>query len=188
MKTKNNVQKAILKSLAVVISFVLISFTVSAQGFWESLLENNTFSEIALAMAESGSESNQASTNTGSTADLNTYASLLEAETEDVLELEDWMTNETNFATSFSIEEEIESPIELENWMTDESIFSGTLMSLEIETEEAMELENWMLDAENFEVEKQKEYIAGSSINIENVKDSELELEPWMFDQNVWRN
>ena len=56
MKTKNNVQKAILKSLAVIISSVLISFTVSAQGFWESILENNTFNEIALAMVESNSE------------------------------------------------------------------------------------------------------------------------------------
>jgi hypothetical protein len=38
MKTKNNVQKTILRSAAVIVSFVLISFTVSAQDFWKRLL------------------------------------------------------------------------------------------------------------------------------------------------------
>jgi len=52
MKTKNNVQKTILRSLAVVLSFVLISFTVNAQDFWKKLLENSSFNEIALAMVE----------------------------------------------------------------------------------------------------------------------------------------
>jgi hypothetical protein len=51
MKTKNNVQKAVLRSAAVVVSFVLISFTVSAQTFWKRLLENTGFSDIAIAMA-----------------------------------------------------------------------------------------------------------------------------------------
>ena len=188
MKTKNNVQKAILKSLAVVVSFVLISFTVSAQGFWESLLENNTFSEIALAMAESGSESNQASTDADNNADFSAYASLLEEEAEDVLELENWMTNEANFTSSFTIEEEMESPIELEDWMTDEAFFGGTLINLEIETEETLELGNWMLDTEKFELEDQNEYTTGSTFNFENIEDNELELEAWMFDQNVWNN
>ena len=56
MKTTNNVQKAILRSGAVVISFVLISFTVSAQEFWKKLLTNSSFNEIALAMVETSNE------------------------------------------------------------------------------------------------------------------------------------
>ena len=50
MKTKNNVQQAILKSLAVVTSLVIISLTVSAQDYWKSLLGN--FNEVELAVLE----------------------------------------------------------------------------------------------------------------------------------------
>jgi len=194
MKTKNNVQKAILKSLAVVVSFVLISFTVSAQDFWESLFENSTFSEIALAMAESNPETSQAFSDAASSANLNAFTSLLEEETEEDLDVEDWMTNEANFATSFLFEEEIESQIELENWMTDESNFNGTLMILEVETEDNLEVESWMLATENFEVEnhtsktEQKKHITAETFIFENLEDSGLELEPWMLKNKVWKN
>lgn len=53
MKTKNSVQKTVLRSAAVLISFVLISFTVSAQGFWIRLLENSSLKDIAIAMVHS---------------------------------------------------------------------------------------------------------------------------------------
>ena len=52
MKTKNNVQKTILRSGAVIISFVLITFTVSAQEFWKKLIELSSFNDIAIAMIE----------------------------------------------------------------------------------------------------------------------------------------
>jgi hypothetical protein len=189
MKTTNNVQKAILKSLAVVVSFVLISFTVSAQGFWTSILENTSFSEIALAMVETNSE-----TNHSTTADAN-FADLLETEAEEALELEDWMVNEANFTSVFSIEEETENPLEMEDWMSNENYFTGTTLSLEIETEEALELENWMLEDRNFEPETlenktigEKRIIVGRDFIFVHIADEELGLESWMTNNKVWRN
>ena len=188
MKTTNNVQKAILKSLAVVVSFVLISFTVSAQGFWTSILENTSFNEIALAMVETSSET------TTSGADAN-FAELLETEAEDALELEDWMVNEANFTTSFSIKEETESPLEMEDWMIDANYFTETTLSLEIETEEALEIEDWMIEDKNFEPETldnetigEKRIIVGRNFIFVHIADDELPLESWMTNNKVWRN
>ena len=60
MRTTNKVQKTenkpiaktISKTLAIVISLVLISFTVSAQGFWKQILVNNTYGKMAELMVE----------------------------------------------------------------------------------------------------------------------------------------
>lgn len=60
MRTTKNVQKTeskaikktISKTFAIVISLVLISFTVSAQGFWKHLLVNNTYGKMAELMVE----------------------------------------------------------------------------------------------------------------------------------------
>jgi hypothetical protein len=186
MKTTNNVQKAILKSLAVVVSFVLISFTVSAQGFWTSILENTSFSEIALAMVETNSKTNHSTAN---------FTELLETEAEEALVIEDWMVNEANFTSVFSIEEETENPLEMEEWMSNENYFTGTTLSLEIETEEALELENWMMEDRNFEpatLENKtvgvKEIIVGRDFIFVNIADNELKLESWMTNNKVWRN
>ena len=50
--TNNEVERVLLRSAAVIISFVLPSFTVSAQGFWRELLTNNSFGKVALLMVE----------------------------------------------------------------------------------------------------------------------------------------
>jgi len=60
MRTTNNVQKTenkqlkktISKTFAIIISLVLISFTVSAQGFWKQILTNNTYGKMAELMVE----------------------------------------------------------------------------------------------------------------------------------------
>ena len=60
MRTTNNIQKTetkpikktISKMFAIIISLVLISFTVSAQGFWKHLLVNNTYGKMAELMVE----------------------------------------------------------------------------------------------------------------------------------------
>jgi hypothetical protein len=178
MKTTNNVQKTILKSLAVIVSSVLISFTVSAQGFWESLLENNTFNEIALAMVTSYSETESTLVDDGSSANTASFAGLLEEVVEEALELEDWMTNEANFTSNFTIEEVVESPMELEDWMKDETYFAVPSIRLEVDAEEALEIESWMLDSEKFNAE----------IEFAHVEDYELDIEPWMTDSKVWKN
>ncbi len=92
MKTKNNVQKVVLRSAAIIVSFVLISFTVNAQDFWKTILKNSSFNTIALAMV-----------NTRSDAELPTETESLEAmkfseEIEKRMEVEDWMTDTTIFA------------------------------------------------------------------------------------------
>ena len=95
MKTKNNVQKIILRSLAIVVSFFLISFTVSAQDFWKKLLENSSFNQIACAMIETSDDDSSeipASTN-------NSF--YYEKAFDSKLELENWMTSENYFMSTF---------------------------------------------------------------------------------------
>ena len=114
MKTKNNVQKTILRSIAVVVSFVLISFTVSAQDFWKKLLENSSFNEIALAMVETSPEK----PDSDSKAENLNYA-YQENESEPTLEIEDWMLDEE----LFQVNENVELPLEVEPWMTSEKVW-----------------------------------------------------------------
>jgi len=118
MKTKNNVQKAIfLKTAAVVVSFVLVSLTVSAQDFWKKLLTNSSFNEIALAMVETTNNPGETETSTDYS-----YLHALETEVDPVLEVEGWMMDETNFSYLFHTNE-IESVLEVEDWMFNESLF-----------------------------------------------------------------
>jgi len=67
MGTTNNVQKTenkliaktISKTFAIVISLLLISFTVSAQGFWKQILVNNTYGKMAELMVEQKNAENR---------------------------------------------------------------------------------------------------------------------------------
>jgi hypothetical protein len=90
---ENNVQRAILRSVAVIISFVLVSYTVSAQDFWRKLITNSSFNEIAIAMIETNGKITAAKHTPG--AKLNYF--YLEEANDPVLELEDWMTNNQLF-------------------------------------------------------------------------------------------
>lgn len=142
MKTKNNVQKAINKSFAVIIGLVLLSFTVNAQNFWKSVLENTGFSEIALAMV---------STNENVyVSDANSMAVYFETEQETEIELENWMTEEANFESSYFLPE-TENELELENWMTTENYFERNNVTI-LESESRLELETWMMDNQNWEM------------------------------------
>ena len=136
MKTRNNVQKAILRSAAVIISFVLISLTVSAQDFWKKLLANSSFNEIAIAMTET---SKKAEVPVDSEMKIsNTF--FMNEESEEQLQIEDWMTNENNFNSSvFTITDVQESALNIENWMMDDHLFENNL-----ETEPELKVEDWM--------------------------------------------
>ncbi len=171
MKTKNNVQKAILKSMVMGLSLVLISLTLNAQDFWKTLMENNSFNVIALAMVDNTVEASPAST------DANVFAKYMEEEIEETLDVEEWMTNENNFETFLTIELENENPLELEDWTTNETLFDAYSMYFEIETEEALELEDWMTKATNF---------SNSTFQIINETENELELENWMISEKMW--
>lgn len=177
MKTRNNVQKAITKSLAVIISLVLLSITVNAQNFWKTVLENNSFSQIALAMADVP-ETSTASSDAFTTSDMNAYAEYMVVESEEALDLENWMVNENNFFTTIEIESAVESTLELEDWMTNESLFNGNAAYLNIETEEALEVEDWMTNTNSFEV---------PAIEVETESEEALDVEPWMTNNKVWK-
>lgn len=117
----NNVRKAVLRSAAVIISFVLVSYTVSAQEFWKKLITNSSFNEIAIAMIETNGKLTSANRVPGAKL---TYFYLEEAK-DPAFELEEWMTNSQLFETiDLSLQSETEVPLALENWMLDETNFN----------------------------------------------------------------
>ncbi len=197
MKTKNKVQQAILKSLTIVTSLVLISITINAQDYWKSQLGNYIFNESELAMVTNNNVAIPVEHNA------NVFVSFVEQETEEALELENWMIDESYFTIDFSIEEEIEKPLDLENWITDEALFSTNSLYQEVETEEALELENWMTDESYFttgfsieeEIEKPldlenwmtDEALFSTNLSYQEVETEEpLELESWMVSEKTW--
>ncbi|MBK6283284.1 MAG: hypothetical protein IPF54_12100 [Draconibacterium sp.] len=136
MKTKNNVQKTVLRTGAVVVSFVLISFTVAAQDFWKTLLTNSSFNQIALAMVETSKKSDVKATETK--AAMANY--IYENEYDANLTVEDWMKNSTYFKPV--VFQEVEPCLQVENWMKNEKLFTTA-----IETERPLALENWMTNS-----------------------------------------
>ncbi len=176
MKTRNNVQKAITKSLAVIISLVLISITVNAQDFWRTVMENNSFSQIAMAMVDN-TEASSVSADAYATTDLSAYAEYATVEAENALEVEDWMLAENNFFTTVAVETEVEEAMEVENWMTNESLFDGMASYFKVETEEALEVEDWMQDSNVFGV---------ISVDVEEETETGLEVEAWMTNAEIW--
>ncbi|MBW6534507.1 MAG: hypothetical protein K0B11_05830 [Mariniphaga sp.] len=138
MKTKTNFRKAVLRSVAVVVSFVLVSITVSAQEFWKKVITYSSFNEIAVAMVETPKKESPANENTE-----NAFWYAFDKAFDPALELEGWMTSENYFSTEFSIENEVEVPVALESWMLDESLF----YTHEVQ-EEPLMLESWMTSAD----------------------------------------
>jgi len=137
MKTKNNTQKTVLKSLAVLAGFIMISLTVSAQDLLQSFIENDTAKEIALTITEKDSESQLKSTPAKELTNLNSIETLFKIESENTMELEEWMTNENLFRveenptkkkiirkSSFVSEETEDSKLEFEDWMVNPKCWS----------------------------------------------------------------
>lgn len=137
MKTKNNVQKTATRAAAVIVSFVLISFTVTAQDFWKTVLTNSSFNQIALAMVESSKKTNMPEKNSAATATNYIYNS----ENDVSLVVEDWMTSNDYFKPAAFIPAEKEIKLSVEEWMLNENLFSQTA-----ETETGLKLENWMVN------------------------------------------
>ena len=169
MKTKNNVQKTIAKTLAAGMSLVLISFTVNAQDFWKSFMENSGLNNIATAMVEPAKTETYNVTNTNSSA--------FTEENEEPLELETWMTDENNFTTTFSIESETEAPLALENWMKNENTFNASNFVMEEESENALELESWMTSDSSFGI---------SNLKIVDEAEQPMAMADWMTSDKIW--
>lgn len=144
MKTKNKVQKAITKSLAVVISFVLISITANAHHFWKTVIENSSLNQIAMAMvhnseATTTNEPSSTSVKNGNSENLALRSekmfnvppctineSIFEGtatyfvETEDALNLGKFMEN-THLSKIQAIKTEQKSTIKEKAWMTNKN-------------------------------------------------------------------
>lgn len=142
--SNKQVERVILRSAAVIISFVLISFTVSAQGFWRELLTNNSFGKVALLMVEESATA-EATAESALPAKSSKSIFYFEQAADEALEIESWMTDDVYFgAYTHLAVPEAEASQELEEWMKDENYFSNKL-TVE-EQEEELELEAWMTD------------------------------------------
>ncbi len=204
MKTINSkLQKAEMKSLTIVAAIFAAVFTLNAQG---AKFENSAMNENSLALKNNSNAMNTATVKTENTAAAGAYANFLIEESDEALEMEDWMVNESKFY--FHLETEMEIPMELESWMTDATYF-GAAALLETETEETLNVENWMLNDSLFnapEAEKTaaKQESAPKSKNVSSgatyqgtkfgrrvfilveEEDPKLNLEQWMVDYRHW--
>jgi hypothetical protein len=132
MKTKTDFRKTAIRSGAVVVSFVLVSFTVSAQGFWKKLLTNSSFSEIAIAMIEAPAVESVTEVPVKGNASWTDYDKAFDPE----LELEGWMTSEDYFHSAVT-----ETGDDAVREMAAETSFTLNLQ----ESEKTLELEDWMI-------------------------------------------
>ncbi len=105
------------------------------------------------------------------TSSTHSFNALLAEETEKAMELEAWMTNESNFFSTISLDVETEKANELEAWMTNESNFFSA-MEMEAATEKVLELEDWMLNDNLF----------SAAYSLEEANEGPLKMESWMLD------
>lgn len=192
---ENRIQQVVLKTTAVLISLVLLSYNINAQGIWKTVWE-----DASLAMETYHAASNEV-----------IYASNVAAkEAEHAMELESWMINTRHFTAHAELKTETENALEIEPWMTNTAYFSATNYAVP-EAEETLELEKWMV-SDDFGVEKDSmknkkksklkatndEHAIAENVTVENQKGNHvvkaknftyrelsepaLKFEDWMFD------
>ncbi|MGM0621259.1 MAG: hypothetical protein ACQETJ_09470 [Bacteroidota bacterium] len=151
MKTKiesqeiKKVQHVTLTMALISVSLMIMSVAANAQESMKSYYASNEADYTAFLRNEARPVSvKKASFNATAT-----FAALLETESENLLEVEEWMVNENNFGTFISLEAETDEPLELEEWMTDEARFYTTFEIVE-EAEGELKVENWMLNSNLF--------------------------------------
>lgn len=136
MKTKNNVQKTILSTSAVIVTLVLLSYTVTARNFWKMVLENSSFNQIAISMTDSRVKTKETQANNETW--MEKMVTVNEQEPE--MKVEDWMKESGNFEVVNLLPEiSVEQPLEVEDWMKNESYFEVSDKS-----EEPLAIEPWM--------------------------------------------
>lgn len=126
MRTTNNLQKTgnkpitktISKTFAIVISLVLISFTVSAQVFWKHLLVNNTYGEMAELMVEQKNADDQL---LNARTNVTTRAITAETLQDNRLQSAPQMTFESYFGSDWIANQNIMKTHERIDWRLDES-------------------------------------------------------------------
>lgn len=138
----------VLRAGAVVVSVILLSFTVSAQGLMKQILSYNSFGKTAILMVSASGEAAPEAEPVRAELDLQVRAGnggfLAERAFDLPLEIEAWMTDEVFFGAYRSIlQEESDIPLEIETWMTSESYFCSRFTP---EREDELKLETWMID------------------------------------------
>ncbi|WP_321376380.1 hypothetical protein [uncultured Draconibacterium sp.] len=139
MKTKNNVQKASTRLLALGLILVVLSLNVQAQYLGKSLSGTASFKGIAFAMVDNSIESDLSS------IEADVYVSNFDVETEEALKVEDWMIYRASFDVySQYLQLEQEEALKVEDWMIDNKTFDHWSFQFTEETESPLELEDWM--------------------------------------------
>ena len=137
---ENNVQKTILRSIAVIVSFVLLSFTVAAQGYWKQLLINNSFNQIATALVENPSKKLPAEKSTENPSPANDGFNYFYETNETSLNIEPWMTDEGYWElVPYDFNTVNESGLSLKPWMVETDFFNAGRVQ-----EAPLELQGWM--------------------------------------------
>ena len=144
MKTRNNVQKAGLRIIATIVSFVLISYTVSAQNFWRELFTINSFGELAEAMIEPSTRPVRNTNITDSYSNL-WFGHLVSKVQENNLYVENWMFNDISADYSATmLKGECEPVLEMEEWMFSESEEKHEDLFARVKEEE-LTFKEWMI-------------------------------------------
>jgi len=90
--------------LAIVLSLVLISFTVSAQGFWKQILTNNTYGKMAELMVEQKNAEDQLMNANAYSSETKIAQPVIHSETAQEMTFENyfgsqWITNQNVLKT-----------------------------------------------------------------------------------------
>jgi len=134
----NQLSRVLTHAAAVLVSVVLLSFTVNAQDLFKELLSHTSYGKMALVMSD---ESN---TNETSELPATTYtaAFAVESETDAPMAIESWMTNDEYFGSANVFNQVAQDEaLEVESWMTNENYFGSTEVFNQVEQDEALEIE-----------------------------------------------
>jgi len=197
MKTKNNIQKTALKVVAA--GLVIFSFAANAQFAMKTVFEENESGQMAMAMGKTNNNFGTSTMKANNFTEANAIAAYFVKETEEPLQLEDWMTDANRFAPTFIIETENEIPLEVESWMLNEKTFDFNSINVEIETEEPMSVEGWMVDEKTFSNGGKESSVAETQndsrtistktfVYSEEDTEEKLLVEEWMVNPKTWRN
>ena len=169
MKTMNNNIKSILISFGFIFSILMVAgLSANAQkSFYHLNLRNLLNSELETV--------NVVATENVATAvvEVDLYANSLDFVIEESMNVEEWMTNGSDWTNSSHMVADVvaEQEIELESWMSsDWSVASGTLS--ESVMEEEIPVEDWMTDFQT---------------DTNQMVEEEIELEAWMYSSNSWK-
>ena len=129
MKTTNNAQKtenglvkkAIFRGSAVIVSLVLISWTVGSQNFWDQVLTGYNYGKMAMTKVENSYKTNGSGEN-DIQFELETQSSNLTEINFEAIEAELELQVEVYNAAEFV---EAELAAETENWMTEKEIIKS---------------------------------------------------------------